>query len=88
MSEVLVLVLTVTLVLGPVVGISFLMTSKNKKWKARGYYCLSLCLACFGFGFFYMAYTGENTAGYIWMAACAYGTFWAYETAKSIMIDR
>ena len=50
MSEVLVLVLTVTFVLGPVVGISLLMTSKNKKWKARGYYCLSLWLACFGFG--------------------------------------
>ena len=88
MDEIFAVILPITLILGPVIGISFLMTSKNKKLKVRGYYFLSGLITFFGFGCFYMAYTGENTAGYAWMGICALGTMWAYKKADKIKNEK
>tara|TARA_B100001057_G_scaffold176484_1_gene177260 strand:+ start:563 stop:727 length:165 start_codon:yes stop_codon:yes gene_type:complete len=53
MGEIFVAILTITLILGPVVAISFLMISKNKKLKVRGYYFLSGLITFFGFIFIF-----------------------------------
>ena len=84
MSEALRLIISVTFILAPVVAISFLMTTKNKKLKVVGYYLLSGLTALFGLGFFWLAYTGENRGGYAWIGLCALGSFWAYQKANSI----
>ena len=50
-------------------------------------HCLCIFITIFGFGSFYMAYTGENTGGWVWMIVCAYGTYWSYQNAEKIKRD-
>lgn len=76
-------IVSITLVLVPVIAISYMMTANDPKVKAMGFFGLSAFLVIAAFGCFIMAFTGENRAGYLWMAPAAYGSFWAWNKAQA-----
>jgi phosphoglycerol transferase MdoB-like AlkP superfamily enzyme len=75
-------IVTIVIVIIPTIGISYAMTAKNAKWQAAGYYGLSAFLFLSALGCFAMAVSGENRAGYAWMTAAIYASYWAWSKAK------
>jgi hypothetical protein len=59
------------------------MTAQSSKARTWGYYGLSAFLFLVCGGCFAMAVSGENRAGFVWMAPVAYGTYWAWNKARS-----
>ena len=80
-------VASVIMIMLPVISISYLMTAKSPKNRAKGYYALSALLFLTCIGCFVFAVVEKNRAGYFWMGPVAYAAYAAWQKGRSLRAE-